>query len=50
MPLFQISSQILILKTLKISLLGNIWNDNFRKSRVLLNKLVAMITTDNLRN
>ena len=36
--------------TLKFRLLGNIWNDNFRKSRVLPDKLVAMVTMDNLRN
>ena len=46
--LFQISTQILLLKTFKISLQGNIWNDNFRKSRVLPDKLVAMVTPDNL--
>ena len=26
------------------------WNDNFRKSRVLSDKLVAMVTPDNLGN
>ena len=26
------------------------WNDNFRKSQVLPDKLVAMVTPDNLRN
>ena len=31
-------------------LLGNIWNDNFRKSRVLPDKLVAMVTPSNLMN
>ena len=36
--------------TLKFFLLGNIWNDNLRKSRVLPDKLVAMVTMDNLRN
>ena len=38
---------ILLLKTLKISLYGN---SNFRKSRVLPDKLVAMVTPDNLGN
>ena len=38
------------MKTLKISLEGNIWNDNFRKSRVPPDKLVAMVTLDNLGN
>ena len=42
--------QILLLKTFKISLLGNIWNDNFRKSRVLPDKLVAMVTPNNQGN
>ena len=28
----------------------HIWIDNFRKSRVLLNKLVAVVTPDNLGN
>ena len=28
----------------------NIWNNNFRKSRVLPDKLVAMVTLDNLGN
>ena len=46
---FQISSQILLLKTLK-SLYENIWNDNFRKFRALPDKLVAMVTPDNLGN
>ena len=48
--LVQLSSQILILKNSKISLSGNISNDNFIKSRVLIDKLVAMVTQDNLRN
>ena len=26
------------------------WNDNFRKSQVLLDKLIAMVTADNLGN
>ena len=26
------------------------WNDNFKKSRVLPDKLVAMVTPDNLGN
>ena len=47
---FQISSQILLLKTFKISSYGNIWNDNFRKSRVPPDKLVAMVTPDNPEN
>ena len=38
------------LKTFKFSLLGSIWNDNFRKSRVLPDRLVAMVTLDNLGN
>ena len=38
------------METLKISFLGNIWNDNFRKSQVLPDKLVAMITPGNLGN
>ena len=32
------------------SLQGNIWNDSFRKSRVLPDKLVAVVTADNLKN
>ena len=43
-------SQILLLKTLKISLEGNIWNDNFGKSLVLPDKVVPMVTPDNLGN
>ena len=38
------------LKTFKISLLGSIWNDNFRECQVLPDKLIAMATRDNLRN
>ena len=34
----------------KISFKGNIWNENFRKSRVLPDKLVPMVTPDNLGN
>ena len=29
---------------------GNIWNDNFRKPRILPDKLVATVTPDNLGN
>ena len=36
----KILSQILVLTTFEISLYANIWNDNFRKSRVLLNWLL----------
>ena len=46
----QISTQILLLKTFKISLEGNIWIDKFRKSRVPPDKLVAMVMLDNLGN
>ena len=31
-------------------LLGNIWNDNFRKYLVLPGKLIALLTPDNLGN
>ena len=48
--LFQISSQILLLKSFKIFLEGNIWNDNFRNPGVLPDKLIAMVTPDNLGN
>ena len=49
--LFQISSQILLSKLLKFLYIErNIWNDKFRKSRVLPGKLVAMIIPDNLGN
>ena len=48
--LFQISSLISVLKAFKISFQGNIWNENFRKSRVLPDKLVAMVIPDNLGN
>ena len=44
------SSEVLLLKTFKISFSGNIWNDNFRKSRVVPDKPVAMVTTDNVGN
>ena len=50
MCLFQISSQSLLSKTSKISLEGNKWNDDFRKSLVLPDELVAMVTPDNLGN
>ena len=46
MLFFQISSQILLLKTFEISLLENI--GNFRKSRVLSDNLVAIVTPQNL--
>ena len=48
--LFQISCEILLWNTFKILLYGNIWNNNFRKSQVLPDKLVAMVTPDNLGN
>ena len=44
------SSLILLLETFKISLQGNIWNDNFDKDRALSDKIVAMVTPDNLGN
>ena len=44
------SSLILLLKTFKISLQGNIWNDNFNKDQSLPDKIVAMVTADNLGN
>ena len=47
---FNISSLISLLKTFKISFQGNIWNENFRKSQVLPDKLVAMVIPDNLGN
>ena len=34
----------------KIFAIRNIWNNNFRKSRVLPDKLIAMVTPDNLGN
>ena len=36
--------------TSKISFQGNIWNNNFRKSCVLPDKLVAVVTPDNIGN
>ena len=42
-----IPTQLLLLITFKISIKENIWNNDFRKSRVLSEKLVAMVTSDN---
>ena len=38
------------LNTFKISFQENMWNENFRKSRVLPDKLVAIVIPDNLGN
>ena len=42
---FKYQVRFYFLKTLKMLLKGNIWNDNLRKSRVLL----VMVTPDNLK-
>ena len=46
MLISDIQSHLAFENVLEISLLGNIWNDKFRKSLVLLNKLVAVVTPD----
>ena len=50
MCLFKIASQNIPLEALKGLLEGNIWSNNFRKSQVLLSKLIAMVRPDNLGN